>query len=475
MTHPLAIRNATLVTPRGRRRAHLYVDAGRIAAITDETSPTSEVIDASGLYLLPGAVDGHVHFQDPGDTAREDFISGSSAAAVGGVTTVIEHTHSHPVREPAFLREKVEHLVNRSLVDFGLAAHAWPDRLDQVRPLWEAGATFFKVFTCTTHGVPGFDAGHLERLFQEVASFDGLCLVHAEDEAITAQHEQALRAAARTDAGLLVEWRSREAELVAASAVGLLARATGVRAIVAHVSHPAVADLLHQQQVQGARLWLETCPQYLYLREDEVLQHAGFRKFTPPARARSDQESDEMWRRVASGPISHISTDHAPATREQKTLGSFWDAHFGLPGVETTVPLLLNAVAEGRLSLERVVELMAETPARLYGLAARKGALRVGADADLMLVDVAAERTLDNGAVVSRAGWTPYAGRRLRGQVVMTFSRGRLVAREGRPVGEPGWGQFLPGPGAGGWGRASPPEGAARHSGAYPSPLEMQT
>lgn len=447
--HDLAVRNATLVTPRGRRRAHLYVADGRIAAVTAEEHAARETVDAAGLYLLPGAVDGHVHFQDPGDTSREDFISGSSAAAVGGVTTVVEHTHSHPVRDPAELRAKREHLRTRSLVDFGLAAHAWPDRLEQVRPLWEAGISFFKVFTCTTHGVPGFDAGRLQRLFQAVAALDGLCLVHAEDETMTAESERALRAAGRSDPGLLVEWRSREAELVATSTVGLLARLTGVRASVAHVSQPAAADLLAHERALGARLWLETCPQYLYLREDEVLDQGGFRKFTPPARARSAAEADEMWQRVTSGPITHVSTDHAPSARHHKTDGSIWDVPFGLPGVETTLSLLLNGAAEGRLSLERVVELVAETPARLYGLYPRKGTLQGGADADLVLVDPTAERTLEDAAVVSRAGWTPYAGRRVRGCPVLTFSRGRLVAREGRPVGEPGWGRFLPGPGAG--------------------------
>lgn len=445
--YDLAIHGATLVTGRGRRRANLYVQNGSIAAITDEPAAAERSIDAAGLHLLPGAVDGHVHFQDPGDTSREDFISGSSAAAVGGVTTVIEHTHSHPVRNAGFLREKIEHLRNRSLIDFGLAAHAWPTQLGHHGELWRAGVTFFKVFTCTTHGVPGHDAAHVLGLFRELADLDALCLVHCEDESITAENERTLRATGRLDPAVIAEWRSREAELTALNTVGLLARLTGVRAIAAHVSHAAAVDLLHGEQRRRARLWLETCPQYLYLHEDEILDRGGLRKFTPPARIRSEADADEMWRRVAHGPITHISTDHAPATRAQKTEGSIWDVHFGLPGVETTLNLLLNAAIEGRLSLERVVELVAETPARLYGLSPRKGRLEVGADADLVLVDVASERVLDDKLVVSKAGWTPYAGRRIKGRVVMTFCRGHLVADNGHPVGEPGFGRFLPGPG----------------------------
>lgn len=451
----LAVHNATLVSGQGRRRAHLYVRHGRVAAVTGERLEAREVIEADGLYLLPGAVDGHVHFQDPGDSAREDFCSGSAAAAAGGVTTVIEHTHSHPVRDVAFFEEKRRYLQARSLVDFGLAAHAWPDRVHEAADLWAAGATFFKVFTCTTHGVPGFDAGRLLALMRAVARVDGLCLVHCEDEAITAENERALRAAGRADPAVIPEWRSREAELVATGTVGLLARLTGARVIVAHVSHAPVVDALARERKAGARLWLETCPQYLYLQEAEILDHGALRKFTPPARARSAAEADEMWERVAGGPITHVSTDHAPSTRAQKQEGSIWEAHFGLPGVETTLTMLLNGVAEGRLSLERVVELVAEAPARLYGLYPRKGSLEVGADADFTLVDLSAARVLEDATVVSRAGWTPYAGRRVVGRLVLTVSRGRLVARDGRAEAEPGWGRYLPGPGAPG--RSSAP------------------
>ncbi len=439
----LTIRGATVVTSGGRRRAHVSVAGGRIAAISEEPLPAREEIDAEGLLLLPGMVDGHVHFQEPGDTTREDFATGSAAAAVGGVTTVIEHTHSDPVRDVRELDEKVAHLRGRSVVDFGLAAHAWPDRISEVPALWAAGVAFFKVFTCATHGVPGFDRAALRALLLEVARAGALCLIHAEDEGICAANERALRSAGRSDGRVIPEWRSREAELAALATVAELVRDTGARAAVAHVSHAAAVDLLANAQDDGARLWIETCPQYLLLREDEIEEQGALRKFTPPARARSDADLDEMWRRVADGPITHISTDHAPSTRAQKLDRSIWDAPFGLPGVETTLPLLIDAAISGRLSLERVAELTSEAPARLYGQYPRKGSLDLGADADLVLVDPSAERVLRDEDVVSKAGWTPYAGRLLRGWIVRTFVRGRLVARDARPVAEPGWGTYL--------------------------------
>lgn len=443
MPFDVAIAGATLVSPRGRRRATLYVSDGTIAAITDEKLQSDRTVDAAGLYALPGVVDGHVHLQDPGDTSREDFPHGTAAAAVGGTTTIVEHTHSHPVRTTRFLQEKLEHLKDRAVIDYGLAAHAWPDQIGQHAELWRAGVTFFKVFTCSTHGVPGFDAAHLLELFREMAAIDALCLVHCEDESMTAEAERLLRAAGRDDPAVIAEWRNREAELTAHNTMGLLTRLSGVRAIAAHVSQPDSIDVLQRERALGARLWLETCPQYLYLREDEILEHRGLRKFTPPARLRSASDAEEMWRRVAHGPITHISTDHAPATKAQKSEGSIWDVHFGLPGVETTLSLLLHAANEGRLSLERIVQLMCETPARLYGFYPRKGALAVGSDADVVLVDLAAERVLDDREVVSKAGWTPYAGRTVRGRPVMTFSRGQLVAQDGRPTMQPGHGRFL--------------------------------
>jgi dihydroorotase-like cyclic amidohydrolase len=207
-------------------------------------------------------------------------------------------------------------------------------------------------------------------------------------------------------------------------------------------------DLIARERALGARLWVESCPQYFYLEEREVLEYGPFRKFTPPARIRNAEDADAMWRRLASGAITHVSTDHAPATRAQKQTGDIWACPFGLPGVETTLPLMLTAAAAGRVTLERVVDVLCEQPARLYGFYPRKGTLAPGADADITLIDPGRRRRLADGDVVSKAGWTPYAGREVIGSPVMTFVRGRLVARDGRPAGEPGWGRWLPGAGA---------------------------
>ncbi len=444
----LTIRGAVLVTPRGRFAADLHVQDGEVAAVGRLDAQAARVIDAGGLLAFPGVVDSHVHFMDPGDVAREDFPTGSAAAAAGGVTTIIEHTHGAPVRDAGELRRKVAHLRRRSFVDFALGAHVWPDRMGELSALWAAGAAYLKVFTCETHGVPAVLAGDLLQCFRAGAGVGATFLAHCEDDAITREREHALRAAARTDYGVIPEWRSREAEAVAAAEVALIARLTGARTVVAHTSHPPVVDLVARERALGAPVWVESCPQYFYLTENEVLTHGPFRKFTPPARLRDAADADAMWRRLAAGAITHISTDHAPSTRGQKLEGDIWTCHFGLPGVETTLALLLHAAHEGRIAMERVVEVLCEQPARIYGLFPRKGTLAPGADADITLVDPARSRVLADADVLSKAGWTPYAGRRVVGAAVMTFVRGRLVARDGRPEGDPGWGKWLPGPGA---------------------------
>lgn len=434
MEHELGIEGGTVVTGRGRVRAHVYVDEGRVAAVTASRAPCQKSIDATGLLVMPGMVDAHVHFMDPGEPEREDFTSGSAAAAVAGVTTVLEHSHCSPVVTAADLEQKRDYLDGRSHVDFGLGAHAVATRLDELPAVWAAGASFIKLFTCTTHGVEGFDAGALRRLFEAAAAADAVCLAHCEDESLTAAAEHDLREAGREDGGIVPEWRNLEAEVLAASAVGVLAASTGARVVVAHATSPATLGALAPYR-SGARLMVESCPQYLSLLEHEALAEGPLRKFTPPARARSRRELDAMWEAVSSGEVDYIASDHAPSTLAQKRAGSIWDVPFGLPGIDTTLPVLLSGAADGRLSYERVVELYSEKPAQVYGLPPRKGSLLPGADADLVLVDPDATWELRNEDVRSRAGWSPFAGSTMRGRAVRTLLRGQTVAADGELAG----------------------------------------
>jgi dihydroorotase-like cyclic amidohydrolase len=333
-------------------------------------------------------------------------------------------------------------------VDFSLAAHIWLDRIDEIAELWAAGPAYFKVFTNTTFGLSPFLPGYLLRLFRRAADVDAICLVHCEDESMLTEREAALRAEGRDDFRVILEWRTREAEVIATQAVATLARLTRAQTVVAHATHPAAVAIADWERRAGARLSVESVPRYFYLREDEVLTEGPFRKFAPPARARNEEDEQAMWRAVTGGLIDHISSDHSPSTPEQKRAGNIWEAPFGVPGVENTLSLMLNAVHEGWVPLPRLVAVLCENAARTYGFYPRKGAIQVGSDADIVLVDLNAKHTFRNEDTVSKAGWTPYHGRTVHGRPVATFVRGRLVARDGHAVVDPGYGIFLPGRGA---------------------------
>jgi dihydroorotase (multifunctional complex type) len=446
----LVVRGGTVVNARTRARLDVYVRDGKIAALMPQERAgefeADEVIDAGGMLVLPGMVDTHVHFMDPGDTSREDFPTGTAAAATAGVTTVVEHTHAWPVTTVARMREKLDHLSGRAHVDYSLAAHVWPEHMDELPGLWREGIAYFKAFTCETHGVPAIDADLLFKLADALAPLVAPCLVHCEDDLITARNEARLREALRRDGGIVPEWRSREAELVATSAVAMIARLRQVRFLVAHASSADVLDLLARERALGSPVLAESCPQYMHLREDEVLDEGAFRKFTPPARIRSNDDEQRMWAAFESGLVHHLSTDHAPATAAQKRDGDVWDVHFGLPGIDTTFPVMLSAALSGRTSVERIVQTYSANPARVYGFGS-KGALAEGYDADFVVVDPSASWTLTDDAIVSKAGWTPYAGMELRGRVLTTALRGRVIVRDSRLVEGDRGGRFLPGAG----------------------------
>jgi dihydroorotase (multifunctional complex type) len=439
----LAVRNGRIVTPDDVIREDLYVRDGKVIGVGRIDVSPKQNIDARGLLIFPGMVDAHVHFMDPGDLSREDFPTGSAAAAVAGVTTVIEHSHSSPVYTSKALKKKVAYLKNRSVIDFALGAHFPIKGVEEMDGLVQEGAALIKVFTCTTHGIKAVNPGVLYKAMTLFADQNIPFLVHAEDESLTTMAEQELKTAGRKDGRAIAEWRNPLAEKVAVSAVGQLAEASGAKTVIAHCSHARVVDIVTVFRSQGVRIFAEACPQYFFLKEDEIDTMGAFRKFTPPARAKSKNDLGQMWERLRKGCFSHLASDHAPSNRAQKQKGSIWEVPFGLPGIDTTFPVMLDAAARRHLSYPRLVALYAKTPAVIYGLYPKKGALRPGSDADFALVDPKAEYLLKDEAIISKAGWSPFAGRTLKGRVIATFVRGRKVAENGHCIEGAGWGRFV--------------------------------
>jgi len=440
--YDVQIVNARMVTEQGQIDGCITIKDGKIEAISSSPIAHAEqTIDAKGLVVLPGFIDQHVHFMDPGETDREDFIHGTTAAAMAGVTTIIEHTHSHPIRSVDDFINKKKYIEQRAIVDFGFAAHIWPGEYEELERLWQEGISYFKMFTCTTHGVPAHNNASLYAAFSKLASFGGRALIHCEDEAITAENERILKASNRNDGWVIQHWRSKTAEAVSVADVCYLAMETGARVTIAHVSHPGIVCIVQQAKACGADVLMEICPQYLYLEENTLAERGSFGKFTPPAR--SAQESRELMELVGRGELDILASDHAPSTKEHKTRGSIWTSPFGLPGIDTTSAVMLTAVNKNQLSLERFVQLYSENPAKALGFYPQKGCIRVGADADLVLVDMKKQWVIEEKLIHSKAKWTPFNGFECIGKPVMTLLRGQIIMAEGELLGKPGNGKYV--------------------------------
>lgn len=446
MAYEALVQGGIVATSNHSQRADLVINDGSIAGIvTPGTNiEADQLIDAENKYVLPGGVDPHVHMMDPGDTEREDFPTGTAAAAAGGVTTVGEHHRTDPtVLTSDILIDKREYLANRARVDYGLLAGGHPENISDIADLEQEGTLAYKSFTCNVHGVPALLSDDMHELFSEINRVDGISMVHPEDERMLNAAKEKLKQAGRTDGTVIPEWRSKEAEQVAIATTLQIAKQTGVKLWFAHLSHPELVDQVNHAKSQGVRVYSESCPQYFYLTREDVERDAPYTMFTPPAREESDRV--EMWNRLANGEIDMVNADHAPSTREQKAMGEddVFKAPFGIPGIETVLPLLLDGVNQGRVSLERVVDVFATTPAKILNIHPRKGDLRVGSDADFVIVDMDRERTLSDDDVIAKCGWTPYDGLRIQGIPESTYVRGKPVVVDGEIVGEPGLGEFI--------------------------------
>jgi dihydroorotase-like cyclic amidohydrolase len=437
----LAIQNGRVITAEGEFQGNVYIKSGKIAGLGHLEMQSGHSFDASGLLVMPGMVEAHAHLMDPAETDREDMPTGTAAAAAQGVTTLIEHSHCTAVHSGAEFAAKKDYLKNRSVVDFGLAAHFPTESIDHIGEAVAAGAAFIKVMTCTTHGIKGVTGGSLYAAMKRYGNTRIPFLVHVEDESLTAAAEAELKSAGRQDGGIVTEWRNQLAEEVAAQGVAAIAAATGALTVIAHCSHPEIFRIAQSARQRGADIWTEACPQYFALKEDEVLSQGALRKFTPPTRMRSDDDVEAMWACIDKR--CYFASDHAPSTLSQKQHGSIWTVPFGLPGIDTTFRFLLDSAARGRISYPMIAELYSRRPATLYGYYPRKGTLLPGADADVVLVDPDVEYEMTNEMVLSKAGWTPYAGRIFRGRTRAVFLRGRQIAAEGACLAAPGTGEFL--------------------------------
>jgi dihydroorotase len=426
----LVVRGGTLVTPGGAVRADLGVREGRIAAIGDlGGAPAAATLEARGLHVLPGVIDTQVHFREPGLTHKEDLATGTAAAVLGGVTSILEMPNTEPPTTSAgALADKLVAARGRARCDHAFFVGAAADNLDDLDELERLpGCAGVKVFM-------GSSTGRLlveddERLAQLLARGRRRVAVHAEDEARLRARRPLAGAAGHPRAH--PEWRDAETALTAAWRVLALARRFG-RPI--HLLHVTTAEEMEVLALCRDVATVEVTPAHLTLEAPACYERLGTRaQMNPPVRDARHRAA--LWEAVTGGLVDVLGSDHAPHTLAEKAR-AYPDSPSGMPGVQTLLPVMLDHVAAGRLSLERLVDLTAAGPARVYGIAG-KGRLAIGHDADLVLVDRAARRTIRDADQASRAGWTPYDGLTVTGWPVATVLRGHLVMRDGQVVGAP--------------------------------------
>lgn len=439
MSFDVLVRGATVVGAGSQRRLDIGMADGLIAALGPELAgPATEEIDVAGLHLFPGVVDAHVHFNEPGRADWEGFETGTRALAAGGATAAIEmplNAHPPTVTAAAF-DEKRRCLERSALVDVALWGGLVPGGVEAMDELAARGVVGFKAFMCTSgiDDFPGVD---------DLTLYDGMCrarslglpvAVHAESEAITAGLAHRARSSGRTAMRDFVASRPAVAELQAIARAIALAQESGCSLHVVHVSTGRGVCLVADARARGVDVSCETCPHYLVLTEEDAEALGNVAKCAPPLRPRS--ESEALWRALADGTLPMVASDHSPAPWAMKGGDDAFAAWGGISGCQTMLPLLLSDGCTGRgLALELIAAATSGYVARRFRLAG-KGRLEPGADADLVLVDLAATKPLSAEDLYYRHRHSPFVGR-TTARVARTLVRGRTVFADGRIVGPP--------------------------------------
>ena len=439
MGFDLVIRNGTLVTGSGRRTADLGIAVGSIVAIDRhiETSGADE-FDAEGLFVLPGVIDGHVHFREPGLEHEETWLTGSRAAVMGGVTTVLEMPNTVPPTDTVErARAKLALAEQASYCNFGIFGLIG-ESLDALPDLARSGLVVgLKVFLGpSTGGLQAPDDEGLRRALA-IARETGLRVAfHAEDRAILDQTQAAMKAAGRTDPLAHLESRPTVAEVDAIDRCGRLLLETGARGHILHLSSADGLAAVEHWRAQGVDLTCEVTPHHLLLDRDAYGTAGGVARVNPPIRG--GQDAAALRAALADGRIDMVATDHAPHLAADKRNSSIWDVPSGFAGTETMLPMLLTrGVHEGWLTLERLVQVTSEGPARVWSLGPRKGSISMGADADLTIVDLDREGVVRADVMHGLNNLSPFEGTTIRGTAVATIVHGRVVMRHGRLTGPP--------------------------------------
>lgn len=453
MAVDLLIKNGTIVTTNSSLRGHLVVNNGKVAEILvhDGNLPEARtVIDATGLHVLPGLMDPHVHFREPGVSYKEDWEHGSRAAACGGITTVIDMPN---VKPPTWnvegLEMKLEIAGSNSVVDFASYAVLVEGNGDQIIPLVKRGVCGFKIFMGETIGnIPAPSDGEIIDQWKILSETGLRCGVHAEDNSILFYLRDKLQKEGRTDPLAFVESRPAVAEAEAVQRAILFAREAHSKLMIYHMSAKQSVEMLRRAKADGdVDVRGETGPHYLLMDSRDMIQRGlgSMLRMNPPVRSRDHGEA--LWKGLLDGTVDVIGTDHSPHTAEEKCyddrMGDIWKPISGWAGVEYNVPMILTQINEGRMTLNQYVKIQSENVARAWNLFPQKGHLDIGADGDVTIVDMNKEGIIDQTKGHSKNPNTPFHGFKVKGMPVYTIVRGKIIAKDGEMVVDKAEGQFV--------------------------------
>ena len=440
MHYDLIIRNGILVTATKTLKADIAIKDGKISGTGElrRGDTADDVYDAEGKHILPGIIDAHVHFRDPGLTEKEDFETGSIAAAFGGVTTVADMPNVIPVTStPQNFKEKIKIAQNKSCVDFALFALLTNDNLDEMENLKKLGALGFKVFFGTSTGdIACPPAAILLQQMEKSVKLNLRIGFHCETSEINSYFTGVCKNKTKlSDGQLLSKARPVMSEALAIQTVIYYAEYTKAKIHIHHITSKNGLLLATEAKQKKIDVSTETCPHYL-LFDDTKNAH----KVYPPIRG--TEHNKALWQAVKNGEINLVASDHAPHTAAEKSL-PLWEAPAGLCGVETSVPIMLNEVNRGRLTLNDYVRLSSEAPARVWDIYPQKGNLHNGADADITIVDMNMKKVITASELHSKSKTTPYEGMETQGCPVATIVRGKFVMKDGKLTGVKGHGMHV--------------------------------
>ena len=440
MLYDLIIKNGTVVTSEKSVLCDVAVANGKIVKVSnlDPDDTANEIYNAEGKYVLPGIIDAHVHFRDPGLTEKEDFETGSMAAAMGGVTLIADMPNVIPVTSTVEnLNEKIKIAKEKSYIDFALFALLNNDNFKEMEDLKTAGALGFKVFFGTSTGdiaAPSLDV--LVKQMEKSAELGLRVGFHAESNEINTNFTSIAKKETDTPDGFWFDYaRPVLSEIHAIKTILSLADERDTKIHIHHITSEDGAALIAEAKEKELDISAETCPHYLVFNCEEYTH-----KVLPPIRDASHQ--DALWDSIRKGVIDMIASDHAPHKESEKEMPG-WEAPAGLCGAETSVNLMLNEVNKDKLSINDYVRLSSERPAKIWGIYPRKGSLEPGADADITIVDMNKKKIIRASELHSKSKTSPYDGMEVKGSPVATIVRGAFVMRDGELIGKKGYGELI--------------------------------